>query len=388
MLPVARGLSFSLRPALRTSSWPLVSRPPLSPKSPSTLNAFRKFSSTRPQNAKYVRFEVDPEQPLNYKRWSTGTQVFGGILVLSAAYYVVHLETVPETGRWRFMDVSPKFETRMAKASHEQLLEDFRGKILPPNHPLTQAVRDIVTNILEASDLGSLKMEPTFIQQTGNSVEDLWDADVQKREEPVPGSGGREWRLIVVNDPKVVNAMASFGNIVVFTGIIPVAKDGDGLAAILGHEIAHVVARHNAERYSSMKVLLAFATLLEVLGLDVGIARILTTFFLDLPNSRRQESEADIIGLRLSAKACYDPEAVPTMFTRMGQLEKAQGKRLNVDFLYTHPTSENRVKTLQALLPEAHSIRANSPICIGMQEQFNSFQDAVGYDVGRRFQDL
>lgn len=98
------------------------------------------------------------------------------------------------------------------------------------------------------------------------------------------------------------------GNIVVFTGIIPVAKDEDGLAAILGHglyfifgltpldakprtEIAHVVARHNAERYSSMKVLLAFATLLEVLGLDVGVARVLTTYLLDLPNSRTQELE-------------------------------------------------------------------------------------------------
>lgn len=127
------------------------------------------------------------------------------------------------------MDVSPKFETKvrlergptmsrateiscqMAKASHEQLLQEFRGKILPPNHPLTQAVREVVTKILEASNLGSLKSEPTFIQQTDASIEDLWHADLQKGEEPVPGSGGREWRLMVVDDPKVVNAMASFG---------------------------------------------------------------------------------------------------------------------------------------------------------------------------------
>ena len=100
---------------------------------------------------------------------------------------------------------------QMAKASHEELLEEFRGKILPPNHPLTRAVRDIVTRILEASNLGSLKAEPSFIQQVGTSIEDMWHADVQNREEPVPGSGGREWRLMVVNDPKVVNAMASFG---------------------------------------------------------------------------------------------------------------------------------------------------------------------------------
>jgi hypothetical protein len=86
----------------------------------------------------------------------------------------------------------------------------------------------------------------------------------------------------------------------------------------------------------------------------------------------------------------------------MGQLEKAQGKRLNVDFLYTHPTSENRVKVrsgllqfssfderrfffcsqmLQALIPEAHSIQASSSMCVGMQEQLESFQEAVGFGV-------
>jgi len=99
----------------------------------------------------------------------------------------------------------------MAKVSHNELLEEFRGKILPPNHPLTQAVRDVVTRILEASDLGSLKAEPTFIQQTETSIEDLWHADVQNSEGPVPGSGGKEWRLLVVDDPSVVNAVASFG---------------------------------------------------------------------------------------------------------------------------------------------------------------------------------
>ena len=67
-------------------------------------------------------------------------------------------------------------------------------------------------------------------------------------------------------------------------------------------EIAHVVARHNAERYSSMKVLLAFATLLEVLGLDVGIARLLTTFLLDLPNSRKQELEGSLVHQYITSK--------------------------------------------------------------------------------------
>lgn len=379
MLPTARGLSFRLRGGPRPSGSLFTSRLPLISRSPSTLNAFRQFSSTRVQNAKYVRFEVDPEQPLKYRRWSTGTQVVGGTVVLAVAYYVsqyvptfaralkcpatfLHvcsLETVPETGRWRFMDVSPKFETRvhlnykrniynttdndrqMAKELHEQLLQEFRGKVLPPNHPLTQAVRGVVTRILEASNLGSLKTEPNFIQQAGMAIEDLWHADVQSMEEPVPGSGSREWRLMVVDDPKVVNAMAGFGQRLTtylpgnlapelterlyrqycclhwyhssckgrgwscrysWTRFVPPGSARLGAVLIHGTEIAHVVARHNAERYSSMKVLIGFATLLEVLGLDVGIARLLTTFLLDLPNSRKQELE----GLRIHQVVAFE----------------------------------------------------------------------------------
>ena len=88
MFPVARGLPFSLRAGLRTSRLRLTPRPLLFPKSPSPLGALRQFSSTPPQNRQYFRFDVDPEQPLNYRKWSTGTQVFGGIVVLALAYYL------------------------------------------------------------------------------------------------------------------------------------------------------------------------------------------------------------------------------------------------------------------------------------------------------------
>jgi metalloendopeptidase OMA1, mitochondrial len=97
------------------------------------------------------------------------------------------------------------------------------------------------------------------------------------------------------------------------------------LAADLSQEIAHVVARHNAERYSYLKVLFLTSILLEFLGLDFGLARLSTTLLLDLPNSRTHELEglsscitrsmtliiftADKIGLKLTAKACFDPKA-------------------------------------------------------------------------------
>lgn len=70
------------------------------------------------------------------------------------------------------------------------------------------------------------------------------------------------------------------GKIFVFTGILPVAENDDGLAVVLGHEVAHVVARHGAERMSSMKVLFGVSFLLETLGLDVGLTRLLVTLMM------------------------------------------------------------------------------------------------------------
>jgi len=261
----------------------------------------------------------------------------------------------------------------MAEESYKSLLEDFKGKILPPNHPITRHVRTVVSRIIESSDLGTLKSDPSFIVPPGFSMDNVWAPDFGRSENVVPGSGGREWQLIVVDDDKMINAMAAFGNIVVFTGILAAAKNEDGLAAVIGHEIAHVVARHSAERYSYAKVLIAFAAVLEILGLDFGFSNAIGTLLLDLPNSRTQELEADEIGLKLSSRACYDPQAAPEMFMRLGMLEKA---RLNVSFLYTHPTSAKRIKMLEKMLPEAYSIQATSPMCDGMQERLGAFFDA------------
>jgi metalloendopeptidase OMA1, mitochondrial len=107
---------------------------------------------------------------------------------------------------------------------HQELIEEFRGKILPPNHPLTRQIRKIVERILAANDLGHLKgSEPsaTFPQLLSQVLpgfdthnEGGWDPDMHRRPDtiaPGTGGGGREWNLLVVNDPNVVNAMATYG---------------------------------------------------------------------------------------------------------------------------------------------------------------------------------
>ncbi|KAF9814269.1 hypothetical protein IEO21_05208 [Rhodonia placenta] len=341
----------------------------------------RQFSRSYPsQKQRYVRFDVDPEQPLNVRKWDLGTQIFVAVVVGGGVYYVTHLEQIPETGRWRFMDVNPKFEAKLAKASHDELLAEFRGKVLPENHPVTRHVRRVVTRILESSNLGTLSSPESTYLPTHGASDDLWSPQTQTDDVP-PGAGGRQWNLMVVNDDRIVNAAASYGNIVVFTGILPAAKDEQGLAAVLGHALGRTVLRHNSERYSSMKVLLALATALEVAGLDLGIARLITSLLYDLPNSRTQELEADQVGLKLAAKACFDPQAAPEMFTRLGQLEKRNGGR-TLSFISTHPPSEQRVKRLEGLLADAYAIRAASPECSGIQDSMAAFRDSFALSVG------
>ena len=106
------------------------------------------------------------------------------------------------------------------------------------------------------------------------------------------------------------------GKVFVYSGILPIAKDDDGLAAILGHEIAHNLARHQAEHLSSLVMLAPIRwcfIYLDYSGFTFGLGRILADLALEfglmMPASRKQESEADYIGLMMMSKACYDPKA-------------------------------------------------------------------------------
>lgn len=269
------------------------------------------------------------------------------------------------------MDVSPEMKTRLEETARKELMEEFGAKTLPPNHALTRHVHRIVSRILEANHLGTLK--------TSTPPSKTWFGDPfqSHADDPIASPNARQWELMVVKDDKIVNAMASFGTVIVFTGILPMAKDEEGLAAILGHEIGHAVAQHSLERYSSTKILLALTTLVSIIGLDFGLSRALSTLVFDLPNSRKQELEADAIGMRLAAQACYDPRAAPEVFTRMEQIDKAN-RGLNVNFLHTHPTFETRVERLNKLLPDAYAIRDGNPDCVNLREQVSGFRDAMG----------
>jgi predicted Zn-dependent protease len=169
-----------------------------------------------------------------------------------------------------------------------------------------------------------------------------------------------QWEFSVIDDPKQANAFClPGGKVAVYTGIFPIARDDAGLAAVIGHEVAHALARHGAERVSQSTLLQAGAVAVSVaagsaspgtqqaimaaygLGSQYGVA---------LPFGRSQESEADHIGVILMAQAGYNPEAAIGLWERM---EKASEGKTPPEWLSTHPSPSTRITDLRAWMPQA-----------------------------------
>jgi len=178
---------------------------------------------------------------------------------------------------------------------------------------------------------------------------------------------GYKWEFNVIDDDKTVNAWClPGGKIAVYSGIMPLTKDDSGLATVLAHEISHALAHHGAERLSRSEILQLGETGLmaavsagkpgasQAVGAALGLGAQLGV---ELPFSRKQESEADHIGLILMAKAGYDPAASLDFWKRMA----AQSKGGPPGFLSDHPTDETRIADIQKELPEAQRSFASAP---------------------------
>jgi predicted Zn-dependent protease len=165
------------------------------------------------------------------------------------------------------------------------------------------------------------------------------------------------WQFVVI----AANEQNAFclpgGKVAVYTGILPVARTTTGLAVVLGHEIAHALARHGAERMSqNMAAELGGAALSVLAGTSAYGGAIMSAYGLGaqvgvlLPYSRTHESEADHIGLILMAKAGYDPREAIAFWKRMASASRAAG---SPEFLSTHPGHDTREQQIESWLPEA-----------------------------------
>jgi predicted Zn-dependent protease len=242
------------------------------------------------------------------------------VLLLVVLATPMGCETVPYTGRRQIQLVSPNEEAQMGVQSFKEIV----GKATLSTDPQINAM----------------------VQRVGSRIAAVTDL-------------GYQWEFRVIQDDKQANAFAlPGGKVAVYTGMLPITRDEAGLAAVLGHEIAHVLARHGGERLSQQ---MGVQTVTQVLagmsssnpatvqlvsaalgaGASVGVL---------LPWGRAQESEADHLGLILTAKAGYDPRASLDLWKRMAEASKGQRPP---EFLSTHPAEATRIQQIEGWLPEA-----------------------------------
>jgi predicted Zn-dependent protease len=249
-------------------------------------------------------------------------------------------ETNPYTGRSQLLMTSVAEEIQMGAQAYNQVKSD--PKMRPSQDPREiEPVRRIAARIIEAA----------------------------KRSKYAEMAQQFQWEVTVIKDDKTANAFAlPGGKMAVYTGIFPVAKTEAGLAAVMGHEVVHALARHGAERMSQGQLtnaalqvagaaagasggggLMSQAAMAALgVGAQVGVL---------LPFSRKHESEADYIGILLAADAGYDPRESVHLWERMEQLSSGGGP---AEFLSTHPGHDTRIEQLKKWMPEAMAIYQKS----------------------------
>ena len=250
-------------------------------------------------------------------------------------------ETNPYTGRSQLLMTSVSEDVQLGTQAYQQVKSD--PKVRQSQDPREiEPVKRVAAHIIEAAKRSKY-------------------GEIAKQ---------FQWEVTVIKDDKTMNAFAlPGGKIAVYTGIFPVAKSEAGLAAVLGHEVTHALARHGAERMSQGELTNAALQAVGVAAGASGMNPMLSQGAMAalgagaqvgvlLPFSRAHESEADYIGILLAADAGYDPRESISLWERMEQLSQGGGPS---EFLSTHPSNETRIDQLKKWLPEAMGIYQSRP---------------------------
>jgi len=252
-------------------------------------------------------------------------------VILIAAFLLQSCSLVPLTGRRQLSLVSDADMLSMSFGQYDQFLKENR---LSANAAQTNVVKHVGRNIQNAV--------ATYFSRNKMSQE----------------LNGFAWEFNLIDDKAVNAGCMPGGKVVVYSGILPVTQNDTGMAVVLGHEIAHAVAKHSNERMSQALVsqlggqVLAQALKqkpqktqqiwMALFGVGVQLGAV-------LPYNRLQEGEADRLGLIFMAMAGYNPKAAIAFWLRMSQKGGAQPP----EFLSTHPSDKKRMAKIVAAMPEA-----------------------------------
>ncbi|XP_062437883.1 metalloendopeptidase OMA1, mitochondrial [Rhea pennata] len=257
--------------------------------------------------------------------------------VLFIVFYFTHLEETPITGRARLLVFGKEHFRELSQMEYDMWMAEFKNKMLPETDARYQVVERVVGHLSESN-------------------------------KDIPQVSEQKWVVHVVEEPGINAFVLPNGQVFVFTGLLNAVSDIHQLSFILGHEIAHAVLEHAAEKASLVHFLdflsLIFLTMIWAICPRDSLAVVgqwiqskLQEFIFDRPYSRTLEAEADKVGLQFAAKACVDVRASSVFWQQMELAETIQGQPKLPEWLSTHPSHENRAEHLDRLIPEALKIR-------------------------------
>ncbi len=233
------------------------------------------------------------------------------------------------TGRSQLMLVSPDSAIQASAEAYPKMMEKYRRE-------------------------GKLNNDPAQVRR----VKEITGRLIAVAMRDFPHTRKWKWQVVVIDEPKTVNAWCmAGGKMAVYSGLLKkIHPTDDELAQVMGHEISHAVANHVAEQMSIALASQLGLAILSVTALKdnryrtaaLSGAALAASLAIQLPFSRKAESEADRIGIELAAKAGYDPRAAVTLWRKMAKV----GGGRPPEFLSTHPAPEHRQQALAALIPK------------------------------------
>ena len=230
---------------------------------------------------------------------------------------------------------------------------------LIPENTINKQAAQIYEQVKIKTKLSNDKKQLEEIIEVGSKIENAVSSFFISKNGQDP-TFNFQWEYILIDNDKIKNAWCMpGGKIAVYSGILEITKNKHGLAAVMGHEIAHAVAKHSIERASRALILNVGTQIADIASggaisrtsraTGVNVAGMLRTFGIDNPFGRKQETEADYLGLIFSSLAGYDIRESVKIWERMKEAHKGKEPP---EWMSTHPSSDRRIEALKNWIPE------------------------------------
>lgn len=294
--------------------------------------------------------------PMGSSRQGRPRRGFGGlrwwILILFAGYaawqWFGSAKVDPYTGEKAHYGATAEEEVQLGAQAFQQVVGEAnaQGALLPPDAQVSRQIREIAQRLVTRVPQVTADLAAQYSQQAPTDHQNF------------------QWDVAVIQSDQANAFCLPGGKMAVYTGLLPIVQNQDSMAVVMGHEIAHALLRHGSQRMAQQKLVQMgqMAAGVALGGMDPGQQQAVMAalgagaqYGLILPYGRNHESQADQVGLMLTAAACYNPrEAIP-LWERMSQLE---GGERPPEFASTHPDPANRIAHLQSLMPQAEQYYA------------------------------